>query len=289
MSTIEGAAEQLASTCCPILLVGPSGCGKHALAFRIYELSSGVNSSFLELNCVIANEETIAPQSRFLKCGTLFLGEVQGLNPVQLDILFDLYFGPGSEWSRLPRIIASSSTERCATTGFSLQHPFFACLRAGVVLRVPKLHERGRDVIALARHFVRNYADMFGRPEPELTDEMTRFFVEYEWPGNLDELEAACKTLVALGDSRAAIAALRASVLRPIADSAAQNTSLKQAARTASRHAEHTLIEDVLRRTGGNRKQAARQLQISYKALLYKLKQVGLSGPVLSAEEGEQA
>jgi DNA-binding NtrC family response regulator len=286
MNTIERTVEELAPGSCPILLIGPSGTGKHALAFRIYELSSRVNRSFLELECTNAPDDAFAPKSRFVSCGTLHLSNVGELEPRQQNALFDLYFGGGADWSKLPRLIASSTDAGCSSG-----HPLFCCLQAGVVFHLPQLHARGCDVIALANHFIANYADMFGRPQPELSAEVAQFFVEYRWPGNLDELEAACKTLVALGDQRTAVAALRASVLRPVSDSKpARSTSLKYAARMASQHAERALILDVLQNTGGNRKQAARQLQISYKALLYKLKQVGLSGPAARGqEEGGQA
>jgi two-component system response regulator AtoC len=107
-------------------------------------------------------------------------------------------------------------------------------------------------------------------------------FGEYDWPGNIRELEYAVKKIVALGDERAALADLRARVAAQGHNGAAEIPSLKDAARAASRQAERELILKVLARTRWNRKRAAQELQISYKALLYKLKQIGLDDSAVS-------
>jgi two-component system response regulator AtoC len=96
----------------------------------------------------------------------------------------------------------------------------------------------------------------------------------YSWPGNIRELENVIRRIVAIGDEQLALASLESLVLEP--GDVAHRPSLKQASRTASRRAERELILKALNQTRWNRKQAARELQISYKALLYKLKQIGL-------------
>jgi two-component system response regulator AtoC len=101
-------------------------------------------------------------------------------------------------------------------------------------------------------------------------------FEEYSWPGNVRELENAAKAIVALGDEAVAMGGLRAMLRRPDAGGNGR-ISLKQAARAASREAEKELILRALTRTRWNRRRAAQDLQISYKALLYKLKQIGCS------------
>jgi DNA-binding NtrC family response regulator len=89
------------------------------------------------------------------------------------------------------------------------------------------------------------------------------------------ELEYVVRTIVAIGDENIALAAIRASGFRGISNERLESLSLKQAGREASRRAERELILNALSRTHWNRKRAARDLQISYKALLYKLKQIG--------------
>jgi DNA-binding NtrC family response regulator len=121
---------------------------------------------------------------------------------------------------------------------------------------------------------------------PDLSAETLRLFLDYAWPGNLRELEDAARVLVALGDEQVALGGLRAHLRKPDAggnhfakDGSKDGArSLKAASRAASREAEKELILEVLTRTRWNRRRAAQELQISYKALLYKLKQIGYEG-----------
>jgi DNA-binding NtrC family response regulator len=99
--------------------------------------------------------------------------------------------------------------------------------------------------------------------------------MEHNWPENLPELQTAIKTFVAIGDQSISLAALKAASSLVKANGHRQPLSLKAATRAASAQIERQLISEVLTATGGNRKRAADQLGISYKALLYKLKQVG--------------
>jgi two-component system response regulator AtoC len=127
-------------------------------------------------------------------------------------------------------------------------------------------------------HFLRKYARDFRRTVPDLSAETLRLFLDYSWPGNLRELEDAARVLVAMGDEQAALGGLRAHLRKPDTGGNGGAISLKAAARAASREAERELILQVLTRTRWNRRRAAQELQISYKALLYKLKQIGYEG-----------
>jgi len=129
----------------------------------------------------------------------------------------------------------------------------------------------------LMEHFLRKYGRDFQRAVPALSEETHRLFLEYSWPGNVRELENAAKAIVALGDERVAMGGLRAMLQRPDLGTAGSRVSLKQAARAASREVEKEIILRALTRTRWNRRRAAQELQISYKALLYKLKQMGCS------------
>jgi transcriptional regulator with PAS, ATPase and Fis domain len=130
----------------------------------------------------------------------------------------------------------------------------------------------------LTNHFLQKYGQDFHRSVPDLSTETLQLFQDYAWPGNLRELEDAAKALVALGDESIAMGGLRSLLRRSDANGNGARISLKQAARAASREAEKELILKVLTRTRWNRRRAAQELQISYKALLYKLKQIGYEG-----------
>jgi two-component system response regulator AtoC len=146
---------------------------------------------------------------------------------------------------------------------------------SGVCLRLPPLRQRREDVPHLMEFFLAKYARDFRRPKPQLSAETQQLFVDYGWPGNVRELEDAAKAIVALGDEALAMGGLRAMLVKSERGGNGGSVSLKQAARAASREAEKELILKVLTRTRWNRRRAAQELQISYKALLYKLKQIG--------------
>jgi len=144
---------------------------------------------------------------------------------------------------------------------------------SGVCLRLPPLRQRKEDIPLLVDFFLDKYSREFHSALPILSDSTRQLFQDYAWPGNIRELEDAAKALVALGDESVAMGGLR-SMLSKV-DRMGERVSLKQAARAASREAERELILKVLTRTRWNRRRAAQELQISYKALLYKLKQIG--------------
>jgi two-component system response regulator AtoC len=104
-------------------------------------------------------------------------------------------------------------------------------------------------------------------------------FLDHSWPGNIRELENVVKNIVALGEEELGLSSLAVETSLPAAPPTLVNDSharsLKVAARAASREAERDLILQALARTRWNRKRAAQELQISYKSLLYKLKQIG--------------
>jgi two-component system response regulator AtoC len=146
---------------------------------------------------------------------------------------------------------------------------------SGVCLRLPPLRQRREDIPSLVNFFLAKYARDFRRPVPQLSQATQLLFHDYAWPGNIRELEDATKAIVALGDESVAMGGLRSLLMRSERNGNGERISLKQASRAASREAEKELILRVLQRTRWNRRRAAQELQISYKALLYKLKQIG--------------
>jgi len=149
---------------------------------------------------------------------------------------------------------------------------------SGVCLRLPPLRQRREDIPVLLEFFISKYSGAFGHSKPQMSSDGRLQFQVYSWPGNVRELENTVRKLVATGDEKMALTDLTGSRLRETSGAWTGNGehSLKEAAKAASRQAERELILKVLTRTRWNRKRAAQELQISYKALLYKLKQIGL-------------
>jgi two-component system response regulator AtoC len=146
---------------------------------------------------------------------------------------------------------------------------------SSVCLRIPPLRQRKEDLAHLLEFFLQRYSEAYRRPVPVLSPATQKLFVGHSWPGNLPELEAAARAIVAVGDESVAMGGLRSLLTRGAQRGNGERTSLKEASRAASREAERELILKVLTRTRWNRRRAAQELQISYKALLYKLKQIG--------------
>lgn len=303
MKDLERVIAEIASTDIPVLVVGESGSGKETIARQIHQLSSCADMPFVKLVCA-----TLTPQiteqllyfdreSRLVealsRAGTVFLDEVgdldQAIQPRILHVLPDVGRPSQGHWLHA-RII--SSTGRHLQEEISQGHfreELYYRLN-GVCLRLPPLRHRREDIPALVEFFLNKYSALLGRPKPRLTDETLAKFVNYHWPGNIRQLGFAVKKAVALGDGEQALRDLDANGSMMIsAGGSREKLSLKQASRAASRQAEHELILKALERTHWNRKRAARELRISYKALLYKLKQIGLNEPAYSSyDQGEQ-
>ena len=146
----------------------------------------------------------------------------------------------------------------------------------GICLRLPPLRHRKEDIPLLLEHFLRKYSQTFERPLSSLSAGAFQVVMEYGWPGNIRELENFVKKLVAVGNESIMVSELKEALAHAqTAGNGGNGMSLKRVARAASQHAERELILKALTRTRWNRKRAAQELQISYKALLYKLKQIG--------------
>src|SRR3981189_2629780 len=154
----------------------------------------------------------------------------------------------------------------------------------GVILRLPPLRERKEDMPALLEYFLAKHSNELKKDAPELSSDARELMASYDWPGNIRELGNLAKKIVAVGDPMLALGDLRATYAgAPVTSEGPHVSSLKVAARAASRRTERELILKALEPTHWNRKRAARELQISYKSLLYKIKQIGVQG----SEAGE--
>ena len=181
-----------------------------------------------------------------------------------------------------------------------------------VNILVPPLRERKEDIPLLIDYFLTRYSEMYNRERVKVSPRLSEMFLEYAWPGNVRELENNVKRFVILGNENQLISEfirkkengsylshadeMQDVARHPVRWAAANNDqgrtgepredkdvyvpekgTLKEVAKIAQRKAERIMIERVLRQTRWNRRKAAQQLDISYKALLYKIKECGLN------------
>jgi len=283
MRSVEAIMREVAQSEVPVLLLAERGVGKKATARRVHDLSRRGRQTFRVISCASLGSENFgdsAEHAGLVGAGTVFLEELAELSAEgQAWLLQALTKGNGNgvRAQGLARLICGSARdlEVEVRTG-SLREDLYYRI-SGVCLRLPPLRQRREEIPVLVEHFLRKYGRDFQRAVPALSEETHRLFLEYSWPGNVRELENAAKAIVALGDERVAMGGLRAMLQRPDLGTAGSRVSLKQAARAASREVEKEFILRALTRTRWNRRRAAQELQISYKALLYKLKQMGCS------------
>lgn len=286
MRSLKQIVTEIAPTDIPVLLVGESGCGKEVFARQIHRLSQRRDEPFYKLICADLTAEKINHLFRHAdaslpatRAGTIFLDELSDLDLVLQPKL--LHFLPdGSlvpcDGALTARIVSSTvkNLEEEIRKGRFREELYYRL--NGVSLRLPPLRSRKDDIRLLAEFFSERYAKKFGRPKPMFSSQALQALEEYAWPGNIRQLENAMKKVVALGNPELALRDLHS--FRSSGRAASEDYSsfsLKQAARAASRQAERELILKALERTHWNRKRAAQDLRVSYKALLNKLKQMG--------------
>jgi two-component system response regulator AtoC len=309
MRALERTVADIASTEIPVLLVGESGTGKEVMALEIHRLSRRRGEPFVKCGCSgLTGESLMARLQRAENVmpadaaggGSLFLDGINHLETAAQGRLLDLLpdaSGTPSEGCHSIRVISSTTRnlEEEMKSGRFREELFYRI--NGVQLQLPRLRERKEDIPALLEFFFKKYASLFERPEPKVSDSTMSLLLRHAWPGNVRELENVARKIVALGDEHLATHDLAAENRPKALESLASDAkipdggfshppsgSLEEAARAASRLAERAMILNQLERTHWNRKRAARELQISYKALLYKLKQLGLDG----SGQGEQ-
>jgi two-component system, NtrC family, response regulator AtoC len=273
MRTVEAMIRELSQNDVPMLVVAEHGSGKAAVAARIHSLSRRAAEPFHVYQGQEATEEILA--ARDGQSGTVYLQEVGDLTAAAQKELVRQIGLSGAEQRRVPRYICGTSRELEpeVKAGKFREDLYYGI--SGVCLRLPPLRQRKEDIPVLRDWFLSAAARDFSRSVPVLSPETQKFFLEYNWPGNIRELKDAARAIVGLGDETLAMGGLRSLLRRVDRGGNGEKISLKDAARAASREAEREIILQVLTRTRWNRRRAAQELQISYKALLYKLKQIG--------------
>jgi two-component system response regulator AtoC len=290
--SLNALVEEIAKTDIPVLLVGESGTGKEVYARLIHRLSGLGEARLKKVSCAALDAGRLLGEvkvellagngSREASPRTVFLDGVDELDAVCQRALLSLL--PDGEpkdctGKTVSRFVSSTSRnlEKEVEAGRFRRELYFRI--NGVVLRLPPLRERKEDIPALLEYFFQRHSIELKKKAPELNSDAHKLLESYDWPGNIRELENVAKKIVAVGDPALALADLRATrVAVHVNYDSCRVSSLKVASRAASRHAERELIQNALERTHWNRKRAAQDLQISYKSLLYKIKQTGLEG-----------
>jgi transcriptional regulator with PAS, ATPase and Fis domain len=235
---------------------------------------------------------THAKPGKFELCnkGTILLDEIGEMPPaLQAKLLHVLQ---DQQFSRLGsrtvikvdvRILAATNIDiPQALATKRLREDLYYRLNA-FTLQLPPLRERKEEVPILLRHFMTRMAEQYARPELPLSPALLEACQRHSWPGNLRELNNFLKRYLILGDEHLAAAELqpRLDGGGGIGDAAGRGGDsgggLKSLARSAKDEAEGEAIRQALEQTNWNRKQAAGILQISYKALLYKIRQYGIA------------
>lgn len=276
MRSVEAVIRELAQRDVPVLLVAEPGAGKHVTARLVHEMSPRSDQAFQAVRCADLTPELLNSSApSWWNAGTVYLEEVADLpRSAQLSLFeWTSHAGGNGEARAHPRLICGTSRDLEAEVKAGRLREDLYYRISGVCLRLPPLRQRKEDIALLVDFFLEKYSQEFHCQRPTLTESTRHLFQDYSWPGNIRELEDASKAIVALGDEAVAMGGLRALLSK--SDRNGERLSLKQAARAASREAERELILKVLTRTRWNRRRAAQELQISYKALLYKLKQIG--------------
>ena len=314
MLAVQQRLEKVAAANVPILIQGESGTGKEIIAKLIHQLSPWGDGPFVKVNCpaipgtLIESELFGYERGAFTGAygakpgrvemasrGTLFLDEIgemdMDLQAKLLQVLQDGQFcriGSQEDKRLEARVVCATNRalEQEIAGGAFRQDLFY---RINVVnITVPPLRERSSDVPDLVNYFLRVYNTQFNRMVPAVPMPVLRMMQSYHWPGNIRELENLMKRYVILGSEDVITSELQHP--EPEADDldleipANGSIHLKDVTRQAVRKIERTIILKVLQAHQWNRKKAARALNISYRALLYKLKEAGLQ---VDADEPE--
>ncbi|HEX7159536.1 MAG TPA: sigma-54 dependent transcriptional regulator [Edaphobacter sp.] len=307
MRELEQQATLVARADIPLLILGESGTGKEILALYTHMMSARSQKMFLKVNCAAVPADLLESElfgyeqgaftgavktkpGKFEICtgGTIFLDEIGEmpalLQAKLLQVLQDGTFfrlGSRSPMKVDVRVIAATNINmKEAIANKTFREDLYYRLN-GFTLKIPPLRERAEEIPVLAEYFMRKGARRYGRnPLPFSQNLMVRL-AEHNWPGNLRELENVVNRYLVLGDEQSILEEL-APAASSQALSVAPETSgsgLKALVKNLKGDAESAAIAQVLEGTGWNRKAAANDLQISYKALLYKIKQYDLTPP----------
>jgi two-component system, NtrC family, response regulator AtoC len=304
MALLHQRIKKLAGANIPVLLTGESGTGKGVMAALIHSQSHAAKGALVQINCAalpaaLMESElfgyergayTGASSSKrgrieLANSGTLFLDEIAELDPgLQAKLLHLLQDGQftrlGGEVDKevnVRFIFATSRDLRQEIAAGRFREDLFYRMD-GVTLELPPLRERVEDIAALAEYFIDKYSQKYNcRVEP-LSDSTIDALQTYHWPGNIRQLENLMRRYVVLGSQGTVVSEISRDQTNVFQFVIPPNgkVSLKEITRKAVRQVERQVIFKVMEANGWKRKRSARMLKISYRALLYKLQELGV-------------
>ena len=314
MKQIRAQVSLVAKVDVPVLLLGESGVGKEILARLIHKMSIRAHRPLLKVNCAALPAELLESElfgyeagaftgaqrskpGKFEQCnkGTILLDEIGEMStPLQAKLLHVLQDG---SFSRLGsrsnvtvdvRVLAATNVNiEEAIANKTLREDLYYRLNA-FTMHIPPLRERREEIPLLLKHFMNRLSERYAHAPLNYSERLLRACMLYHWPGNLRELGNFVKRYLVLQDEDMAISELEAKGKgqgNGLADAssgagtAAPEGGLKSLVRSLKDEAELRAIEQALVATNWNRKLAAARLNISYKALLYKIKQYQIVPP----------
>ncbi len=295
-------ADKVARHPSTVLITGESGTGKELIARHIHDASPRASRPFVAVNCAAIPEAlleselfghakgaftgaTTERQGLFEEAheGTLFLDELGDL-PVSLQVklLRALQEGEvrpvGDNASRSVDVRLVAATARDLESDVA-EGKFRADLyyRINVVrIHLPALRERSEDIPELVRHFIERFNRRLGMRVTGAAPAAMRALVEYPWPGNVRELENVVERAMVLTDGPQLGVEQLPTLAAPIVRSDAGSSPLDLSVKRRTEELERALIKEALERTRGNRTRAAKLLDLSHRALLYKIRDYGL-------------
>jgi transcriptional regulator with GAF, ATPase, and Fis domain len=310
MQRIKEIIDQIANTDVTVLIQGESGVGKEVVARSIHLNSFRRERPFVKVNCAALPPDLLESelfgyekgaftgayrqkQGRFelANGGTIFLDEISemslSLQGKLLQVLQDREFSRlgGKKDIRVDvRVLVATNKniEEGIKNGRFREDLYY---RLNVVnIMIPPLRERREEIPIFVEYFLDKYGKKYGRKVPPFSTKTMEAFSEHHWAGNVRELENVIQRLVVLGDEDTIIEELTPVTKEdPIPEKKKKVVpekkiwpSLKEVHQEAIKKVESEMILKALEMTNWNRKKAADKLNISYKALLYKIKETSL-------------
>ncbi|WAC06329.1 MAG: sigma-54 dependent transcriptional regulator [Thermodesulfobacteriota bacterium] len=304
MKEIFDTIEKVAGYKTTVLIVGESGTGKELLARAVHYHSPRAEKPFVAINCGAIPENLLESElfghhkGSFTDAvrtkrglfeeaheGTLFLDEIGEL-PIllQVKLLRALQeeeirrVGENQPIKVDVRIVAATVHDLAqkAQEG-SFRSDLFYRLNV-LTLRIPPLRERQEDIPLLVNHFLQKFNRKLETRIEKIAPEAFRLLLNYNWPGNVRELENVVERAIILSNNNFITEEALPLELRNVSSAESASFSSNEfSLKKASRLLEIELIKKTLKKTNGNHTQAAKILEISLRALLYKLKKYKLN------------
>ena len=304
MQSVRQKVERAAGLNVPILILGESGTGKEVLAHFVHDASPWRKGPFVKVNCpaipgTLIESELFGFQKgaftganankpgrmELAQGGTLFMDEIaeldSSLQAKLLHVLQDGHFtriGDHEERRMDARIICATNRNLAREIeGGGFRADLFYRINV-ISITLPSLRERREDIPYLVEYLRLQFNRRFEREAPPVSKETLHLLQQREWPGNVRELENCLARYVVLGseDTFYSERAEKAPVHFTYETTADGNIPLKRIAQQVTRRMERDVILKVLQANHWNRRRTAEVLKISYRALLYKVRQAGL-------------